>query len=107
MSYEILKKMQQANKRTADTLEYGRDGIWDFPEMTDATRKAAREHFANLMNKNVEQLLSGNVGYRDREVFARLKKNKQEYLDGKRDHTLVFVQWAVFHQTGKYHPILP
>lgn len=108
MSYEMLKKMQAANRLAADTVQYGEGkGIWDFPEMTDDTRRTTREHFASVMTANIDALMAGRVTYRDRDVYAKLQAQRQEYLDGKRDHTLVFVQWATWHQTGKCPPLLP
>ena len=80
-------------------------------ELTEETMQKTREHYAANCDAQVTEIESGEVVLPSHnpkeEHYARLAARKAEYLAGKWDHTVTFLQYAHWTQTGQMVALLP
>ncbi|MBF8216212.1 hypothetical protein MKS87_11465 [Bacillus subtilis] len=77
-------------------------------QLTDESIQKTRKWFADNAMACIEEVKSGKVYVNDREsYFAWRNKEAKEYMEGKHDHTVTFLQRAYFIQTGESVALLP
>ncbi|MDV5126967.1 hypothetical protein ACO7RW_01525 [Bacillus amyloliquefaciens] len=77
-------------------------------QLTDESIQKTRKWFADNAMACIEEVKSGKVYVNDREsYFAWRKKEAKEYIEGKYDYTVTFLQHACFIQTGESVALLP
>ncbi|MED3792401.1 hypothetical protein P4571_08090 [Niallia alba] len=77
-------------------------------QLTEESIQETRKWFANNAIACIEEVKSGEVYVNDREYyFTWREKEAKEYMEGKYDHVLVFLQRAYFIQTGESIALLP
>lgn len=76
-------------------------------ELTKETIQKTRKWFSDNAIACIEEVKSGKSWVNDEEsYFEQENKNAKEFLEGKYDHTLTFLQRAYFIQTGESVPLL-
>ena len=68
-----------------------------------------REHFANICLGCIEEVKNGDVKVycSHEEYFKRRLEERKHILNGEFDHTLTFIQYATYLQTGEMRAVLP
>jgi hypothetical protein len=76
-------------------------------EITDETIRKTREHFAKLSQAAIRAAESGEDRVNDLPAYVSWhSKMAADSLAGKGDHTLTFMQRALWIQTGECPPML-
>ena len=76
-------------------------------EITESTIINTRNYFAQISENCIQGALTNEFHVNDVDKYVEWKsKSKQDYLDGKSDHTLTFLQYAYFLQTGQMVALL-
>lgn len=77
-------------------------------ELTADTIQATRQHFADIGQDCIDDVVSGLVKVNNLDSYVAWKKQSMEdALSGKNDHTLTFLQRAYWIQTGEMLALLP
>ena len=77
-------------------------------KITNETILETRQWYHDNAMGCIAEVKSGEVKVNDPEkYFEDCNRRAKEYLDGKWDHTLAFIQRAHYIQTGECHAILP
>ncbi|MCY8228821.1 hypothetical protein MOC30_14620 [Bacillus spizizenii] len=77
-------------------------------QLAEVSIQKTRKWFADNAIACIEEVKSGKVYVNDREsYFAWRKKEAKEYMEGRHDHTVAFLQRAYFIQTGEDVALLP
>lgn len=77
-------------------------------ELTEESILKTREWFANNARACIEEVKSGEVKVNDCESYFEWRnKQVKEYMEGKDDHTVAFLQRAYYIQTGECVALLP
>ena len=75
--------------------------------LTPETILKTREHFAEIDRRCIEGALSGAFHVNDVASYVRWQEEMRDnMLAGKSDHTLTFLQRALWIQTGQSVPLL-
>lgn len=76
-------------------------------EITEETIRKTREHFAELSQAAIRAAESGEDNVNDLPAYVLWhSKMASDSLAGKGDHTLTFMQRALWIQTGECPPML-
>lgn len=76
--------------------------------LTNESIQAARQWYHDNALACIAAVKNGEYRVNDEaRYFKDMEENAQEYLDGKWDHTLAFLQRAHFIQTGECVALLP
>jgi hypothetical protein len=71
-------------------------------ELTKESIQKTRKWFSDNAMACIKEAKSGKVFVNDFEYYSKWRKEEsQEYIEGKHDHTLTFLQRAYFIQTGE------
>lgn len=77
-------------------------------QLTEESIQKTRKWFADNAIACIEEVKSGEVYVNDREYYFKWReKEAKEYMEGKHDHVLAFLQRAHFIQTGESIALLP
>lgn len=77
-------------------------------ELTKESIEKTRKWFSNNAIACIEEVKSGKVYVNDKECYFNWRnKEAKEYMEGKHDHTVTFLQRAYFIQTGESIALLP
>ncbi|MCY7943935.1 hypothetical protein P8843_07125 [Bacillus inaquosorum] len=77
-------------------------------QLTEESIQKTRKWFADNAIACIEEVKSGKVYVNDCEsYFAWREKEAKEYMEGKHDHTVTFLQCAYFIQTEECVALLP
>lgn len=75
--------------------------------ITEQTILETRQHFADISARCIEDAKNGKFHVNDLESFIEWQENLAiEALTGKDDHTVTFIQRALWIQTGESIPLL-
>lgn len=76
-------------------------------QLTDETIQKTRKWFSDNAMACIEEAKSGKVYVNNIERYTKLnEQSAREYMEGKHDHVLAFLQRAYFIQTGESVPLL-
>lgn len=77
-------------------------------EITEQSIQRTRKWFSENELACIEEVKNGNVHVNNNEAyFAWRKQQAEEYMEGKHDCTIAFLQRAYYLQTGKDVALLP
>ena len=77
-------------------------------EITHETILATRKHFAEIDSACIAEALSGEVKVNDMDKYIKwMEQSTIDTMNGMYDHTLAFLQYALWIQTGKCIALLP
>ena len=77
-------------------------------KLTKETIELTRQWYADNAAACIEEVKNGTVKVNEpAKYFAWREQSAKDFLAGKYDHSLGFVQRAVFIQTGESHALLP
>ncbi|ERH59293.1 MULTISPECIES: hypothetical protein [Bacillus subtilis group] len=77
-------------------------------QLTEKSIRMTRKWFSDNAIACIEEVKRGEVKVNDCEYyFAWRNKEAKEYMEGKHDHTVTFLQRAYFIQTGESVALLP
>ena len=77
-------------------------------EITHETILATRKHFADIDSACIAEALSGEVKVNDLDKYIKwMEQSTIDTMSGKYDHTLAFIQCALWKQTGECIALLP
>lgn len=77
-------------------------------QLTEESILKTRNWFHDNSLACIEEVKSGKVYVNDQEYYFNWRKEEaKEYLEGKSDHTLTFLQRAYYIQTGESVALLP
>ena len=77
-------------------------------EITEETIKITRNHFIDINQRIIDDVVSGVTKVNDRERYLQqLRDQKVYYAAGYSDHTLTFMQRAYYLQEGESIALLP
>jgi hypothetical protein len=76
--------------------------------LTEESMQATRQYYHDNALACIEEVKSGKVYVNDPESYFewRMRESK-EYIEGKHDHVLAFLQHAYYIQTGESIALLP
>lgn len=70
--------------------------------------ESARRYFIDLIDECIEEAQSHTIEVNDLDGYiADLQARKDDYQNGRYDHSLTFRQMATYYQTGEMRAILP
>jgi len=76
-------------------------------ELTEETILKTRKWFSDNAIACIEEVKSGKVFVNDQENYFKWESNKaKEYIDGKHDNVIAFLQRAHYIQTGEWVALL-
>ncbi len=75
--------------------------------LTDETIQKTRKWFSDNAIACIEEAKSGKVYVNNLESYINLEEQlARDYIEGKNDHVLAFLQRAYFIQTGECVPLI-
>jgi hypothetical protein len=77
-------------------------------ELTNESMQKTRKWFSDNSISCIEEVENGSVSVNNEEDYFKWRnKEAKEYMEGKHDHTVTFLQRAYYIQTGESVALLP
>ena len=77
-------------------------------ELTEETIEQTRKYFRDVCLGCIEEVKCGKCKVNNpKTYFQQKKRDANDYMNGKNDRILTFLQHAYFFQTGESIPLLP